>query len=124
MPTAQATGVAGRFLDALARRDFDDLAATFKEDGRLRGLVPSALRELEGREAVAERFRIWNDGADWELLDSGVVELVDLVRLHWQVASTDPELGRMVYEQTAYAEIDGDGIAWMNLVCSGERRAD
>ena len=123
MPTAQVTGVASRFLDALARRDFDDLAATFKEDGRLRGLVPSTLRELEGREAVAERFRIWNDGEEWELLDSSVEEFADLVRIRWQVASTDPGLGRMVFEQTAYAEIDTDGIAWMNLVCSGERRA-
>jgi hypothetical protein len=124
MTTAQASGVASRFLDALAHRDFDDLAATFNEDGRLRGLVPSALREVEGREAVAERFGIWNDQEDWELLEAGVEEFADLVRFHWQVASTDSELGRVVYEQTAYAEIDADGIVWMNLVCSGERRAN
>jgi len=40
------------------------------------------------------------------------------------VASTDPELGRTVYEQIAFAEVDEDGIAWMNLVCSGDRRPD
>ena len=123
MTTVQATDVAGRFLDALSRRDFEDLAVSFREDGRLRGLVPTALRELEGRAAVAERFHIWNDGEGWELLESGAEEFADLVRLHWKVASTDPELGRTVYEQTAYAEIDERGIAWMNLVCSGERRA-
>lgn len=125
MTTAQASAVASRFLDALSHRDFDGLAATFKEDGRMRGLVPSALREAEGRDAVAERFRIWNsDVEDWELLESDIEELADVVKLRWRVASTDPELGRTVYEQTAYAEIDEDGIAWMNLVCSGDRRAD
>jgi hypothetical protein len=120
----QASDVASRFLDALARRDFEGLASTFNPDGRLRALVPSALREAEGRDAVAERFRIWNgDAEDWELLESETEELADVVKLRWRVASTDPELGRTVYEQTAYAEIDGGGIARMNLVCSGERRA-
>jgi len=125
MTTVQASDVASRFLDALSRRDFEGLAATFKEDGRMRGLVPSALREAEGRDAIAERFRIWNsDVADWELLESDTEELADVIKLRWRVASTDPELGRTVYEQTAYAEIDEGGIAWMNLVCSGDRRAD
>ena len=41
--------------------------------------------------------------------------------LRWRVAATDPLQGRTVYEQTAYAGIDESGIAWMNLVCSGER---
>ena len=119
--TVQTTDVARTFLDALARRDFEGLAATFKEDGRLRGLVPSALREAEGRDAVAERFGIWNDAEEWELLESEAEDVADVVKLCWRVASTDPELGRTVYEQTAYAEIDEGGIAWMNLVCSGER---
>ena len=122
MTTAQATGVASRFLDALERREFEALGATFKPDGRLRGLDPSALREAEGRDAVADLFRIWNsDAEDWEILDSDTKEFADVVRLRWRIAWTDPDLGRTVYEQTAYAEIDEAGIAWMNVVCSGER---
>jgi len=123
MTTIPVSNVASRFLEALSRRDFEELAATFNEDGRMRGLVPSALRELEGREAIAERFRIWNEGEDWELLESETEDFADVVKLRWRVASTDPELGRTVYEQTAYAEIDEGGIVWMNLVCSGDRRA-
>jgi hypothetical protein len=122
--TAQASDIAARFLEALSRRDFEDLAATFAPDGRLRGLVPSALREADGREAVAERFGIWNDGEEWELLESDVEDFADVVKLRWRVAATYPGQGRTVYEQTAYAEIGAGGIAWMNLVCSGERRAD
>ena len=124
MTTIHARDVASGFLEAFSRRDYDGIAATFVEDGRLRGLVPPGLREADGREAIAERFRIWNDVEDWELLESDREDLADLVKLHWRVASTDPELGRTVYEQTAYAEIGEGGIAWMNLVCSGDRRAD
>lgn len=124
MTTAQASDIASRFLEALSRRDFEELAATFAPEGKLRGLVPSTLREAEGREAVAERFGIWNDAEEWELLESDVENFADLVKLRWRVAATDPEEGPTVYEQTAYAEIGSGGIAWMNLVCSGERRAD
>ena len=124
MTIAQASDIAARFLEALSHRDLDKLAATFAPEGKLRGLVPSTLREAEGREAVAERFGIWNDGNEWELLESDVEDFADVVKLRWRVAATDPEQGRTVYEQTAYAEIGEGGIAWMNLVCSGERRAD
>jgi hypothetical protein len=126
MSTARASLVASRFLDALSRRDYDDLAATFRTNARLRGLVPSTLREAEGPGAIAERFRFWNGDADtdgWELLESDFEEFADVIKLHWRVAAIDPEDGRTVNEQTAYAEIDETGIVWMNLVCSGHRPA-
>lgn len=124
MTTVHARDVASGFLDAFSRRDYDGIAAMFAENGRLRGLVPPGLREADGRDAIAERFRIWNDDLeDWELLESETDGLADIVKLRWRVASTDSELGRTVYEQTAYAEIGEGGIVWMNLVCSGDRRA-
>ena len=121
MTTAQASDVATRFLEALSLRDFEGLAGTFAPHGKLRGLVPSALREAEGREAIAERFGIWNGAEEWELLEADVEDFADVVRLRWRVASTDHALGRTVYEQTAYAAVGEGGIVWMNLVCSGER---
>ena len=122
MSAVQETNVAARFIDALARRDFEELAATFTEDGRLRGLMPSVVREAEGRDAIRERFRIWNgDLEDFALLESETAELQDVVRLRWRARGIDPESGRSVYEQTAYAKIEGDRFAWMNLVCSGRR---
>jgi hypothetical protein len=120
LPTAD---VAERFLDALSRRDFAALGGTFAEDGRLRGLVPSALREAEGPAAIADRFALWNDAEDWELLDSDVDSVADMLRIRWRVASTDPEARRVTFEQTAYAEVGERGITRMNLVCSGERPA-
>jgi hypothetical protein len=121
--TAQSTDGGTGFLEALARRDFEDLAGAFAEDGRLRGLVPSALREAEGRDAIAERFRIWNgDIEEFELLDSEVAEMEDVLRLRWRIRGVDPDDAAVtVYEQTAYAEIADGRIARMNLVCSGHR---
>lgn len=122
MTAAHATDVAGRFLDALTARDFTGLAATFAHEGRLRGLVPSALREAEGREEIAERFRVWNgEIEDFDVLDSEVAELADVVRIRWRVRGVDPEAGLAVYEQTAYAKVEDGLFAWMNLVCSGDR---
>lgn len=121
MTTAAANDVATRFLDALGQRDFDALGETFASDARLRGLVPARLRDEEGRAAIAARFRFWNDGEDWELLDSESVAMEDVVRIRWRVSMTDAEDGPTVYEQTAYAKVGDDGIRWMNLVCSGHR---
>jgi SnoaL-like domain len=121
--TVHTTEVAERFLEALSRRDFPALAATFAENARLRGLVPSALREAEGRDAVSERFALWNNAEDWELLGSDLEAFADLLRIRWRIASTDPQAGRVIFEQTAYAEIGDRGITRMNLVCSGERPA-
>lgn len=122
MSTAQATGVATRFLEALGSRDFDALAATLAEDAVLRGLVPSRLREEHGRAAIAERFRFWfGDTAEFALVDADAEELADVVRIRWRVTGVDSEIGPCVTEQTAYVELGDEGIAWMNLVCSGDR---
>jgi len=119
--TATANDVATRFLEALGRQDYEALAATLAPNARLRGLVPSRLRDEEGREAVVARFQLWNDGEDWELLESEQAEMTDVVRLRWRVSSTNAEDGPNVYEQTAYAYVGENGIEWMNLVCSGHR---
>lgn len=120
--TAQETDLATRFLDALARRDFALLAATFAGDAVLRGLMPSRIREEHGSEAIADRFRSWfGENEDFRLLDSDVGHFADVVRIRWRVRGVDPELGPCVTEQTAYAELGDSGIARMNLVCSGNR---
>jgi SnoaL-like domain len=121
--TVHTTEVAERFLDALSRRDFIALGALFAEDARLRGLVPTALREAEGREAIAERFALWNDAEDWELMGADVEPVADMIRIRWRVDATDPEAGPVTFEQTAYAEVGERGITRMNVVCSGERPA-
>ena len=125
MSTTQATGVVERFLAALRSRDFEELGATFAENARLRGLMPSTLRECDGREAIVERFRIWNgELEEFGLIESEVAALEDVTRIRWRVRGLDPDDGPSVYEQTAYVGVEHDRIAWMNLVCSGHRPLD
>lgn len=115
------TDVGTRFLDALASRDYDALGACFAVGGTLRGIVPPGLREADGRDAIVDRFRIWTDDEDYEIVDSEAAPFADLLRLRWVVQGVDSELGPNAYEQTAYAEVVDGEIVQMRLACSGHR---
>jgi hypothetical protein len=120
--TGAETEVGTRFLEALTSRDYDALGECFAVDAALRGVVPPGVREAEGREAIVERFRLWTEDIDdYELADSDAAPFADLLRLRWAVRGVDPEIGLNVYEQTAYAEIEGTEIVRMRLACSGHR---
>ena len=124
MATVASTGVAERFLHALEARDFDGIASCFAPNGRLRALVPTALREDEGSQAVAERFRYWlGDMTDFALSDTAVEEFVDRLHIRYRMRGVDPEDGAVTSEQHAYLTLEGDTITAMNLVCSGWRPA-
>ena len=124
MATVASTGVAERFLHALEARDFDGIASCFAPNGRLRALVPTALREDEGSQAVAERFRYWlGDMTDFALSDTAVEEFVDRLHIRYRMRGVDPEDGAVTSEQHAYLTLEGDTIIAMNLVCSGWRPA-
>jgi hypothetical protein len=117
------TAVAARFLDALQRRDFEDIGSCFHTDARLRALVPSRLREEEGVDAIVERFKAWVGSLEgYEVADAGAEELADLVRIRYSVRGTDPEVGYpTIFEQTAYAAASDGAFTEMRLVCSGDR---
>jgi hypothetical protein len=121
--TSPATAVAHRFLDALGRRDFVELATCFHAGARLRALVPSRVREEEGSAAIADRYRAWVGSLeDYELVDAGAEEIADVVRLRYAVRGVDPEDGYpTIFEQTAYAEVADGAFSEMRLVCSGYR---
>jgi len=124
MATVASTGVAERFLHALEARDFDGIASCFAPNGRLRALVPTALREDEGSQAVAERFRYWlGDMTGFALSDTEVEEFVDRLHVRYRMRGVDPEDGAVTSEQHAYLTLEGDTIIAMNLVCSGWRPA-
>jgi hypothetical protein len=116
------TDVGDRFLEALAGRDYDALAACFAAGGTLRAIVPPGLREADGPEAIVERFRIWTeDLEEYEVAEREVGPFVDLLRLRWVVQSVDPDDGPDAYEQTAYAEVENGLITSMRIACSGPR---
>lgn len=114
-----STRVAERFLDALGRHDYEMLAACFAPDAKLRGVVPTGVREDEGPEAIAARFERWTSAS--ELIESETGMFEDLLRLRYVMREVDAELGLCAYEQTAYAEVADGAIRRMRLACTGHR---
>jgi ketosteroid isomerase-like protein len=53
------TAVVRELLEAIRARDVDRIAACFAPDARLRALTPHELRELDGPDAIADRYRRW-----------------------------------------------------------------
>src|ERR1700746_1684243 len=84
--------VAQRFLDALAAADWAGIESLLAPDVQMRALLPSALREWQGRKAVVERFKFWwAPLEDLQLLDSGLEPAGDQVRVRYRLAGDDPD---------------------------------
>ena len=121
---AVSTRVGAAFVDALTHRDYAALAACFAEGATLRSVVPPGIREDDGPEAIAERFRIWTgEIVDYEIVDSEASRFhANVLRLRWTVRGYDPSVdgGPSTFEQTAYADVTDDRIVRMRLACSGD----
>jgi SnoaL-like domain len=114
--------VVERFLRSLETRDYDALADCFADASMLRALVPTRVREEQGAEAIAARFRFWLDEyEDYQVVDSDVERFADHEQLHYRIRAVDPEDGPGVLEQRGYAIVDDGRIATLNVVCSGFR---
>jgi hypothetical protein len=119
---AVAGDVGALLLDALGRRDYVDIAGCFAHDAQLRSVVPPGVREDDGADAIAARFRLWTESLeDYEVVAAEVAPLADLLRVTWAIKGIDAELGLCIFEQTAYAEVEGNRIVRMRLACSGDR---
>jgi hypothetical protein len=116
--------VGGLLLEALARRDFDGLAACFAPAATMRALLPSGFVEYAGAEAIVERMRGWFGGAEeFEVLDGTVGEVGGRMHLAWRLRMHPTPAGRAgwhVIEQQAYVDAL-DRIDAIDLVCSGFR---
>jgi ketosteroid isomerase-like protein len=116
---------AQRFLAALSGRDWAGIQACLAPDARLRALVPSTLREVEGAEAIARRFEIWfGELGEFRVLDSAIEEMSDRVHVRYRLGGTDPEDGPVVVEQQCYLLLENGLITAINSVCSGFRPAE
>jgi hypothetical protein len=121
MVAVTGTQVAERFLDALAALDFDVAAALFADDGRLRALVPQAVREDEGPEAIANRFRFWWDALeDLELVERHAERFHDRTAIRYRWRGRDADDGWVEVEQSGYFRLGSAGeIVAMNVADSG-----
>lgn len=111
--------VSALFLDALGRRDFDQLGAQFDPFPRARLLTPSALAMPAEASGVADRFRQWFGGADvFEVAQSEVSEVGRCVSIRYRLHLR--EHGQWyVCEQQAYCRLKDGLIERIDLLCSG-----
>src|SRR4051794_18031249 len=78
--------VAGAFLEGLAAQDFARLAETLDDGAHMTGLVPSGLKEWDGREQIIATFRGWfGDVTGFDLVDAVVGEVGPRLHLRWRV---------------------------------------
>jgi ketosteroid isomerase-like protein len=112
----------GRLLEAIAARDYARCGTCFAEDASFRVLTPGPLRELEGREEAAERYRFWLEPLEgFEVLESDAVAIADRVRIRYRFRGRDPEKGWQLNEHTGYAAVRDGEIRSLILTCAGFR---
>lgn len=121
--TTARWSVGGTFLEALAARDYERMAATFAEDVRFRALLPPGPMQWHGATQVADAFRSWfGDAADFEVLDATVGEVGRRLHLSWRIRVRPAPFGigegPHVIEQHGYADAT-DSIEALDLLCSG-----
>jgi hypothetical protein len=109
-------------LEAIAVRDFGQIAGCFTGEAVVRVLTPGPVRQLKGAARAANRYRRWLATLDqFELIEGEVVEIADRIRIRYLFRGRDPEKGWQLNEHTGYAEIENGRIGAMVLTCTGFR---
>jgi TusA-related sulfurtransferase len=109
-----------KFLELLAARDFEALAATLASDAQARFLLPHGLEEYTAPEAIVRRIASWFGPASTFDLTSSSEDMVGLrQRLTWRFAVGWDDGSREVIEQLVYLDLGPHGIERIDLLCSG-----
>jgi hypothetical protein len=119
--------IAGSFIEGLATRDYEMLAASLDDDVRFRALLPPGPSEWHGRADVTDVFRSWYADADrFDVVDATVGEVACRLQMTWRIRLRPAPFakgdGWHLIEQHAFADIS-DTIESLDLVCSGFRAA-
>jgi TusA-related sulfurtransferase len=126
VPTAAADvaataepAAARKFLELLAARDFERLAASLASDAHARFLLPHGLEEYDGQEAIVARIKSWFGSASVFDLTSSTQDQVGVRhRISWRF-SVVRDGSRQVIEQLVYLDLGHQGIERIDLLCSG-----
>ncbi len=117
--------VGGVFLEALATRDYQQMAATLSADVQFRAMLPPGPRDWNGADDVAAVFTSWfAEAEDFELIDATVGEVGGRLHLSWRLRVRPAPFGIgegwHIIEQQAYADA-AETIDTLDLLCSGFR---
>src|SRR5438093_11136943 len=115
--------VGGVFLEALANRDYRQMASTLAPAVRFRAMLPPGPMDWEGPEDVTAVFTSWfGDAEDFELIDATVGEVGGRLHLSWRLRLRPAPFGIgegwHLIEQPAYADAAAT-IESLDLLCSG-----
>jgi hypothetical protein len=117
--------VGGAFLEALAARDYQQMASTLSGDVRFRAMLPPGPMDWNGADEVAGVFTSWfGDAEGFELIDAMVGEVGGRLHLSWRLRVRPAPFGIgdgwHVIEQHVFADAS-DTIDALDLLCSGFR---
>src|SRR4051794_31683932 len=120
--TATRWSVGGLLLEALAARDFTQLADCFESAATMRALLPRGLAECQGANQIVDMMQSWFGAAEeFEVLDGTVGEVGGRVHVGWRLRLRPTPRGDdawHVIEQQAYLRA-GERIDAIDLLCSG-----
>jgi hypothetical protein len=124
-PASARWSVGGVFLEALAARDYQQMATTLSSDVRFRAMLPPGPMDWIGADEVTAAFTSWfGDAEDFELIDATVGEVGGRLHLSWRLRVRPAPFGIgdgwHVIEQQAYADA-AETIDSLDLLCSGFR---
>lgn len=116
-----APPILGSFVERLAARDYEGLAACLDPDVRLRSIIPRGLEEHRGRAEAVGRFGDWfADATSFELVEHRIEPFVDRWVVTYSIALDEGEGPRRV-AQHLFCDLAGSLISRMDLLCSGFR---
>ena len=105
---------------ALSLRDFERFADCLAPTAQARMLLPRGPEERSGRDEIARRFEGWFARAtEFEVLDSSREQVGPRQRLSWRFRMSRDGKPPEVIEQVAFVDVGPDGIAEIDLLCSG-----
>ena len=110
-----------RFVSAIERQSWEELAELFDTAVQFRALIPGGLRTADDRESAVRYLQKWFGDANPLVLLSSSVEMVE-DRVHMAYRFRVREDQWYLVEQQAYSTIQEGRIVKMDLLCSGFRR--
>jgi uncharacterized protein involved in tellurium resistance len=121
--TTSTTSLGIEFAEALTAKDLERLSALLHPEVDFRALTPNRTWEAGSPDqAVSEILREWCQDLDevdaMEDLQTGSV--ANCQRVGYRIRGRDKD-GPYVVEQQAYLEERDGQIAWMRVLCSGQR---
>ena len=114
--------VATRFLEALARQQFDELHQLLADDVWLRALLTREIVEAHDSDTAARLLRQWHGGTHgFVVLDRqhDTIQTRELVRFRFAELPAWAPGQWHVIEQTGYLRVRDGRISRLDLVCTG-----